>query len=131
MVWWSLYFAGFFSAVALCLVGVDLFIRAREDWRERKKVQGGVYGIVVDRRGAVLGTYINPMQPTRRASYAHRPGSAWTDPDDPTSWAWEGQGGTAEEARHVANRLRHKHMALIPELNPMLDDDESGGLPWA
>jgi hypothetical protein len=129
MIWWSLYFVLFVSCVALSLVCVDLVLRAREKWRQRKTVQGGVYGIVVDRKGAVVGTYINPLQPTRRASYAHLPGSAWTDPDDPTSWAWEGQGATAEEARHVANRLRHKHMALVPELSSDFEDESRP--PWA
>ena len=130
---WSLRLVFAASFVALALVCVDAFIRARDAWRRRRGAQGGVYGVVVDRDGHVIGTYVDPMQLPRRASYVHGPGSVWTgsDPGDPTAWAWEGQGATEEEARHAAQRLRQLYVSLLPELRVQRGDEEMSIPPWA
>ena len=122
------------STVALALLCVDVFLRARDAWRRRRRAQGGVYGVVVDRDGRVLGTYVDPTQPPRRASFVHGPGSVWTgsDPTDSTAWAWEGQGATEEDARRAAYRLRQLYVNLLPELRESLrpGDEEVEIPPW-
>jgi hypothetical protein len=130
---WSLRLVFALGIVTLVLVCVDAVLRAREAWRKRRSAQGGVYGVVIDRDGHVLGTYVDPMQPPRRASYVHGPGSVWTgsDPADPTAWAWEGQGATEEEARHAAHRLRQLYVSLLPELRVQRGDEEMSIPPWA
>lgn len=125
-------FVSVVTMITLALIGTDVFLRAREAWRRRQRAQGGVYGVVIDRNG-VIGTYVDPLQPPRRASYVHGPGSVWTgaDPEDPTAWAWEGQGETEEEARHAAYRLRHLYLSLMPELRVERGDEEMSLPPWA
>lgn len=102
----------------LLVLGVDSLARARARWRRRRGAQGGCYGVVVDARGTVLGTYVDPTRAPHRSSRVHGPGSVWTgsDPSDSTGWAWEGRAETEEEALHLANRLRHFHVRMIPEL---------------
>ena len=130
---WILRFALAVGTVMIALVFVDVVIRARDAWRRRRHAQGGVYGVVIGADGEVLGTYVDPLQSPRRASYAHGPGSVWTgsDPDDPTGWAWEGQGATEEEARRAAQRLRQLYLSLLPELRVSRGDEEMSLPPWA
>ena len=130
---WSLRLVFVAGMVALALVCVDAVLRAREAWRRRQRAQGGVYGVVIDRNGQVIGTYVDPLQIPRRASYVHGPGSVWTgcDPGDLTAWAWEGQGATEEEARHGAQRLRQLYISLLPELRVEHGDEEMSIPPWA
>lgn len=130
---WSLRLVFAAGIVALALVSVDAVIRARDAWRRRQRAQGGVYGVVIDRSGRVIGTYVDPMQVPRRASYVHGPGSVWTggDSSDSTAWAWEGQGETEEEARHGAQRLRQLYISLLPELRVERGDEEMSIPPWA
>lgn len=126
--WWIFSFAFALALLPLGLFGVDALLRARDAWRRRKQAQGGVYGVVVDRNGQVLGTYVDPLQRPRRASRVHLPGSVWTgsDPSDPTAWAWEGQGPTEQEALLAANRLRYMYVSLLPELRMDGELEESG-----
>lgn len=126
--WWLFSFAFALALLPLALFGVDALLRARDAWRRRKQAQGGVYGVVVDRNGQVLGTYVDPLQRPRRASRVHLPGSVWTgsDPSDPTAWAWEGQGTTEQEALLAANRLRYMYVSLLPELRMDGELEESG-----
>lgn len=129
---WSLYLIVFLSLAALLLLLVDVALRARAAWVRRRGAQGGVYGVVVDMRGRVLGTYVDPTGEPQRSSRVHGPGSPWTDddPDDPGAWAWEGRAETEEEALHLANRMRLLHTRLIPELRMQLepsDEEESSG----
>ena len=130
---WTFRFVGAVAIVAFILVCVDVLIRAREAWRRRRLAQGGVYGVVIGIDGEVLGTYVDPLQSPRRASYAHRPGTVWTgsDPSNPTGWAWEGQGATEEEARHAAHRLRQLYLSILPELRVQRGDEEMRVPPWA
>ena len=130
---WTLRLVTIAGMVAIALVCVDVAIRLREAWRRRRKAQGGVYGVVINRDGAVIGTYVDPFQAPRRASYVHGPGSVWTgsDASDPTAWAWEGQGATEEEARHAAQRLRQMYLRLLPELRAPRGDEELRVPPWA
>lgn len=129
---WTLRFVIILGIVAVGLLIVDACLRAREAWRRRRQAQGGVYGVVLDRKGQVLGTYVDPMQTPRRASYVHMPGSVWTsaNQDDAAAWAWEGQGATEEEARHAAQRLRLMYLNLLPELRPARRDEELS-TPWS
>jgi hypothetical protein len=104
----------------------------RATWLRRRGAQGGVYGVVVDLRGNVLGTYVDPTGIPQRSSRVHGPGSAWTsaEADEAAAWAWEGRAETEEEALHLANRLRILHTRLIPELRTQLepsDEEESSG----
>lgn len=128
--WWIFSFAFALASLPLALFGVDAVLRAREAWQRRKQAQGGVYGVVVDRNGQVLGTYVDPLQAPRRASRVHLPGSVWTgsDPSDPTGWAWEGQAATEQEALHAANRLRYMYVNLLPELRMDGELEESGDM---
>lgn len=130
---WSLRLVFAASMLALALVCADAIMRAREAWRRRRAAQGGVYGVVIDRGGFVIGTYVDPTQRPRRASYVHGPGSVWTGSDsaDPTAWAWEGQGATEEEARHAAQRLRQLYVSLLPDLRVEHGDEEMSIPPWA
>src|SRR5687768_5097359 len=129
---WTFRLVLILGIVAFAVVLTDAFLRGREAWRRRRRANGGVYGVVVDRNGFTLGTYVDPLTPPRRASFVHAPGSAWTssDPDDPTAWAWEGQGATEEEARHIAQRLRLMYLKALPELRPV-GEDELSRPPWA
>lgn len=129
---WSLYLIVSLTAAALLVLLIDVAMRTRAAWLRRRGAQGGVYGVVVDLRGTVLGTYVDPTGIPQRTSRVHGPGSAWTsaDPDDPAAWAWEGRAETEAEALHLANRLRILHTRLIPELRTRLepsDEEESSG----
>lgn len=138
MALWAFKVAAVIGVLAFVVVCIDFALRARAAWRRRRHAQGGVYGVVLDRTGSVVGTYVDPMQAPRRATRVHGPGNVWTgsDPGDPTGWAWEGQGATEEEARFAASRLRHFYLSLLPELSEgwQMEDDgvgNSGGQPWS
>ena len=130
---WCLRLVSIVGFVAITLVCIDFAIRLRNAWRRRQKAQGGVYGVVIDLSGKVIGTYVDPLQIPRRASYAHGPGSVWTgsDASDPSAWAWDGQGATEAEARHAALRLRQMYLRLLPELGARLGDGELRVPPWS
>lgn len=120
---WSLYLIITLSVAALLVLLVDFGLRMRTSWLRRRGAQGGVYGVVVDIRGRVLGTYVDPTGEPQRSSRVHGPGSPWTEAasEDPASWAWEGRAETEEEALHLANRMRLLHTRLIPELRVHLE----------
>ncbi|HET8655742.1 MAG TPA: hypothetical protein VFL93_09535 [Longimicrobiaceae bacterium] len=114
----------------LLLLVVDFLARAGGAWRRRKEAQGGVYGVVVDRDGRTLATYVDPLHEPHRAIRVHRPGSVWVG-EESEAWAWEGQAATEEEARHLANRVRHLHLSLLPELRAAHGSDDSDRAePW-
>jgi hypothetical protein len=92
--------------------------------RRRRRSQGGAVGVVIDREGRMLGTYLDPFAHPRRAARMHGPESPWS-PD--VAWGesgntWEGFGETVEEAVASANRLRRRHLQLFGLLEP--DEDE-------
>lgn len=127
---WSLYLIVSLTAAALLVLLIDFAMRMRAAWVRRRGAQGGVYGVVVDMRGNVIGTYVDPTGIPQRSSRVHGPGSAWTsaETDEAAAWAWEGRAETEEEALHLANRLRVLHTRLIPELRTQLepsDEEES------
>ena len=95
--------------------------------RRRRYSRGGAVGVVVDRSGRVLGTYLDPFSHPWRAARMHDETSVWSPP---ARWgesanAWEGFGETEEEASASANRLRRRHLQLFGLLEP----DEDEGLP--
>lgn len=132
---WALRVGIGIGLVAMVVLLIDALLRARDAWNRRRMAQGGVYGVVIDRTGATLGTYVDPTQPPRRATFVHGPGSVWTgsDPSDPTAWAWEGQGATEMEARFAAYRLRQLYLSLLPELSAGIypDDEGVGNRSWS
>lgn len=83
----------------------------------RRLRTAGAVGVVVDRHGALLGTYLDPYTVRTRPPRLHHAGSPWT-PNG--GHAWEGFGATQHEALANANRLRHRHLRL---LHAMADDD--------
>ena len=113
-----------------CLVvegGVSLYRRLRK----RRHSRGGAVGAVVDGRGRVLGTYLDPFAHPRRVARMHGPDSPWSPAarwgDSP--FAWEGFGETEEEALAAANRLRRRHLQLFGLLEPSDGDEHpEGGL---
>lgn len=125
---WSLHLVAVLAVLAGILLLADLVSRARSAARRRRRAQGGIYGVVVDAYGRVLWVYVDPMAEPRRAARMHGPGSVWTraDPTGAGAWAWEGQAETEEEARHMANRLRHLHISLRPELREFAAPREEG-----
>jgi hypothetical protein len=130
---WSLYLIITLTVAALLVLLVDVGQRARASWLRRRGAQGGVWCVVVDIRGHILGVYVDPTGEPQRSSRVHEPGSPWTngDPTDADGWAWEGRAETEAEATHLANRLRALHTRLLPELRMQLewsDEEESPGL---
>jgi hypothetical protein len=112
----------------LCLLGlvvegcVSMYMRLRR----RRHSRGGAVGVVVDRHGQVLGTYLDPFAHPWRAARMHDADSPWAAP---TVWgesalAWEGFGETEEEALAAANRLRRRHLQLFGLLEAP-DEDEN------
>ena len=103
----------------------DYVPRAWAAIRRRRASQGGAWGVVLDRGGAVLGTYLDPFGHPWRSPRIHGAGSPWvTAPPHEKEWAWEGFGATEEEARLAANRLRRRHLQLLGLLE---EPDEEGG----
>lgn len=125
----KLFALGFVSALALLSVVVilcDALPRMHAALRRRRKRQGGAFGVVVDRTGAVVGAYLDPFGHPWRAARIHDHQSPWVKPGpDGQGWAWEGFGATELEAAGAANRLRRRHLLLLPELR---DRGDGGGL---
>ncbi len=113
----------------LCLAGmvVEGGASVYRRLRRRRHSRGGAVGVVVDREGHVLGTYLDPFGHPWRAARMHGAGSPWSPAvawgEDPSTW--EGFGETEEEALTSANRLRRRHLQLFGLLEP----DEDGGRP--
>lgn len=119
------------SVGLLCglVLAVDAAPRAAASLRRRRAARGGAFGVVVDRRGRVLGTYLDPFAHPWRTAREHGPGSPWVaSVADGHAMAWEGFGATREEALHAANRLRRRQLHLLSWLEP---DDEHGEDDWA
>lgn len=105
------------------VLALDALPRAVAAVRRRRRARGGAFGVVVDRRGTVLGTYLDPFGHPWRTPRVHDAGSPWVTPGaDGQGWAWEGFGATEEEAYLAANRLRRRHLQLFSWLH----DDEDG-----
>ena len=98
--------------------------------RVRRRSGGGAVGVVVDRAGRVLGSYLDPYAHPWRAARMHGPGSPWTPraPWGEVAAAWEGFGETEAQARAAANRLRRRHLQLFGLLDP--DEDGTGPGDW-
>jgi hypothetical protein len=104
----------------------DFVPRALAAIRRRRASQGGAWGVVLDRAGAVVGTYLDPFGHPWRSPRIHGAGSPWVSAEPHEKvWAWEGFGATEEEARQAANRLRRRHLQLLGLLEE--PDDEEGG----
>jgi hypothetical protein len=116
-----LYVAYALGVLSTFVVLFDYVPRARAAWRRRRRSRGGAFGVVVDRAGRVLGTYLDPFGHPWRAPRAHEPGGPWGRGDEP---AWEGFGATEEEARDAANRLRRRHLQLLGLLGEPDEDGE-------
>jgi hypothetical protein len=123
-------FLDFATAVGLLcglVLAVDAAPRAVASLRRRRAARGGAFGVVVDRRGRVLGTYLDPFGHPWRTPREHGPESPWAvEGPDGQAMAWEGFGATREEALHAANRLRRRQLHLLS----WLEDDERGEDDW-
>jgi hypothetical protein len=115
--------AGLLSFGVVCF---DFLPRAAAWLRRRRASHCGAFGVVVDRRGAVVGTYLDPFGHPWRAPRIHGSDSPWVGGDDGKAWAWEGFGSTRDEACTAANRLRRRHLQLLGLLEAA-DGDEEGG----
>lgn len=111
----------------LCLLGllVEGGISLYRRLRRRRYSRGGAVGVVVDREGRVLGTYLDPFSHPWRAARMHEADSVWSPA---TRWGesantWEGFGETEEEAAASANRLRRRHLQLFGLLEPGEDEE--------
>ncbi|HYH82062.1 MAG TPA: hypothetical protein VEX86_19805 [Longimicrobium sp.] len=116
----------FFNVVTaigiLCglVLAADALPRAVAAVHRRRAARGGAFGVVVDRGGQVLGTYLDPFGHPWRSPRVHADGSPWvSEHADGRERAWEGFGATEEEAYQSANRLRRRHLQLLT----MLEDD--------
>ena len=105
----------------------DYVPRAWSALRRRRARQGGAWGVVLDRGGATLGTYLDPFGHPWRTPRIHGSDSPWVSaaPHE-KAWAWEGFGAPQEEARLAANRLRRRHLQLLGLLDEP-DEGEEGG----
>jgi hypothetical protein len=109
------------------VLAVDAAPRALASLRRRRAARGGAFGVVVDRAGRVLGTYLDPFAHPWRTPREHGPESPWVaSAPDGLAMAWEGFGATREEALHAANRLRRRQLQLLS----WLEDDEHGEDDW-
>ncbi|HEU4455980.1 MAG TPA: hypothetical protein VFR81_23140 [Longimicrobium sp.] len=111
------------AVLSAVVLAVDACPRLVAAWKRRRASKGGAFGVVLDRRGIVLGTYLDPFGHPWRAPRVHEAGSPWVEPGiDGQGWAWEGFGATEEEAFAAANRLRRRHLQLLP----WFGDDQGG-----
>jgi hypothetical protein len=97
--------------------------------RRRRHSRGGAVGVVIDREGRLLGTYLDPFAHPWRSARMHGPESPWSKPGpwgEPAT-AWEGFGETEEEAFMHANRLRRRQVQLFGLLEP---DEDDGRPDW-
>ena len=118
-----------FATVIALLCGVVLALdaapRAVAAWHRRRAARGGAFGVVVDRAGQVVGTYLDPFGHPWRTPRVHGPESPWLAANlSGERMAWEGFGATEEEARVAANRLRRRHLQLFAWLG---DDEQDEG----
>jgi hypothetical protein len=111
----------------LCLVGLLLegAISFYRRMRRRRYSRGGAVGVVVDRDGRVLGTYLDPFTDPRRTARMHEADSVWSPEArwGESAQTWEGFGETEEEAFTAANRLRRRHLQLFGLLQPGEDEE--------
>ncbi|HEU0013110.1 MAG TPA: hypothetical protein VFQ45_05475 [Longimicrobium sp.] len=114
--------AGLSSAVVLVDAGGRLL-----RWWKRRRVRKGAVGVVIDREGNVLGTYVDPFADPWRNPRMHGPESPWVPAArwGETAMAWEGFGENAEQARQAANRLRRRHLQYFGLLEAGADEDET------
>ncbi len=102
--------------------------------RRRRRTGGAAVGVVVDRGGRTLGTYLDPLSERTRRGRLHEPGSPWTPTgyEERPAFAWEGVGSSEEEARWAANRLRRRHLQLVPWMAEDVDvsEDSLFSRPW-
>ena len=122
-----------FVLALLCLTGlvVEGAVSLYRRLMKRRHSRGGAVGVVIDRRGKVLGTYLDPFTHPRRAARLHGPDSPWSPPAvwGETAFAWEGFGETEEEALAAANRMRRRHLQLFGLLEPG-EEDENHPEDW-
>lgn len=111
--------------LSLVVILFDAIPLARARLLRRRQARSGTWGVVVDSRGKVLGTYLDPFTHDKHGARVHRGDSPWTtaDADEWSGWAWEGFGPTEEEARAAAMRLRRRYLQLLPWLAEA-DDEE-------
>lgn len=119
------------TILSLVVILVDALPIVRARLRRRRQVRAGSYGVVVDSRGRVLGTYLDPFLHYDHGARVHQGDSPWTThgPDEwaGTGWAWEGFGPTQEEAHAEAERLRRRYLQLLPWLAEADEDEEWKG----
>src|SRR3954467_1202384 len=107
-------FATFVAILCGMVLAVDAAPRGLTSLRRRRAARGGAFGVVVDRAGRVLGTYLDPFGHPWRTPREHGPDSPWLAAvAEGPRMAWEGFGATAEEARQAANRLRRRQLQLL------------------
>lgn len=110
------------------VLAVDSAPRAMAALRRRRAARGGAFGVVVDRAGRVLGTYLDPFGHPWRTPREHGPESPWlAEAAMGQEIAWEGFGPTREDALRAANRFRRRRLQLLS----WLEDDERGEEDWA
>jgi hypothetical protein len=115
------------SLALLCLAGLvaEGAVSMYRRLKRRRHSRGGAVGVVIDRQGRLLGTYLDPFTHPRRVARIHDPDSPWSPPTPfgETSFAWEGFGETEEEALAAANRLRRRHLQLFGLLEHGEEDE--------
>jgi hypothetical protein len=120
----------FVTAIALLcglVLAVDTAPRIVASVRRRRANRGGAFGVVVDRAGRVLGTYLDPFGHPWRTPRAHGAESPWVAAPaygDPHPMAWEGFGASEEEALRAANRLRRRQLQLFAWLEDDGQEDD-------